>query len=138
MTTSYSGNAEPRPRDESIGHLLGEVAGDVSTLFRQEVALARAELTAEMAKAGKAGGMLAGAAFAGYLVAVLLSLAAVFGLGEVMPLGWAAVIVAIGWAIAGGVLYTLGRKRMKDVHPVPRQTVETLREDAKWISEQTR
>jgi hypothetical protein len=76
--------------------------------------------------------MLAGAGFAGYMVAVLLSLALVFALGAVMPLGWAALIVAVVWAIIGGVLYTVGRNRMKDVDPVPRQTVETLREDAQW------
>ena len=122
--------------DESIGHLIGEVAGDVSKLFRQEVALARAELKEEASKAAKAGGMLAGAGFAGYMVAVLLSLALVFALGAVMPLGWAALIVAVVWAVAGGVLYAAGRKRMTDVDPVPRQTVETLREDAQWVRDQ--
>jgi len=137
MTTAYpdrvtAPSGEDR-RDESIGKLIGEVAGDVSKLFRQEVALAKAELKEEAAKAGKAGGMLAGAGFAGYMVAVLLSLAVVFGLGEVMPLGWAAVIVAIVWAVVGGVLYTLGRNRLKEVDAVPRQTVETLKEDAQWV-----
>jgi hypothetical protein len=142
MTAGYSpqtdSTAGARPRDESIGQLIGEVAGDVSKLFRQEVALAKAELKEEAAKAGKAGGMLAGAGFAGYMVAVLLSLAAVFGLGEVMPLGWAAVLIAVVWAIVGGALYAMGRKRMKDVDPTPHQTIETLREDAQWVRGQTR
>ncbi len=139
MTTAYdperhTGTAERD--DESIGHLVGQVLGDVSKLFRQEVALAKAELKEEAAKAGKAGGMLAGAGFAGYMVAVLLSLALVFALDAVMPLGWAAVIVAVLWGIVGGVLYSIGRKRMKDVDPVPRQTVETLKEDAQWVRDQ--
>jgi hypothetical protein len=139
MTTSYDSEyttSGSTPRDESIGNLIGQVAGDVSTLFRQEVALAKAELKEEAVKAGKAGGMLAGAGFAGYMVAVLLSLALVFALGAVMPLGWAALIVAVIWAIVGGVLYAVGRNRMKDVDPVPRQTVETLREDAQWVRDQ--
>jgi hypothetical protein len=72
------------------------------------------------------------------MVAVLLSLALVFALDAVMPLGWAAVVVAIIWAIIGGVLYAMGRNRMKDVDPVPRQTVETLKEDAQWARDQTR
>jgi hypothetical protein len=135
MTTGYEPEyaAGTSHRDESIGNLIGQVAGDVSTLFRQEVALAKAELKEEAAKAGKAGGMLAGAGFAGYMVAVLLSLALVLALGDVMPDGWAAVIVAVAWAVVGGVLYTVGRNRMKNVDPVPRQTVETLREDAQWV-----
>jgi hypothetical protein len=139
MTTGYDPEyaAGTPHRDESIGNLISQVAGDVSTLFRQEVALAKAELKEEAAKAGKAGGMLAGAGFAGYMVAVLLSLALVLALGDVMPDGWAAVIVAVLWGIVGGVLYAVGRKRMKDVDPVPRQTVETLREDAQWVRDRT-
>jgi hypothetical protein len=146
MTTSYydepragagTGN-DSAPDDDSIGGLIGQVAGDVSKLFRQEVALAKAELKEEAAKAGKAGGMLAGAGFAGYMVAVLLSLALVFALGAVMPLGWAALIVAVVWAVIGGVLYAVGRKRLGSVDPVPRQTVETLKEDAQWVRDQTR
>jgi hypothetical protein len=136
MTTGYESEYSTTgetPRDESIGNLIGQVAGDVSTLFRQEVALAKAELKEEAVKVGKAGGMLAGAGFAGYMVAVLLSLALMFALGAIMPLGWAAVIVAVLWAIIGGILYAVGRNRMKDVDAVPRQTVETLREDAQWV-----
>ena len=137
MTASYNQEPSGRPiNDQSIGSLIGEVTQDISKLFRQEVALAKAELKEEATKAGKAGGMLAGAGFAGYLVAVLLSLALVFALDAVMPIGWAAVIVAVVWAIVGGVLYSMGRKRMKDVDPVPRQTVETLKEDAQWVRDQ--
>ena len=112
MTTGYDpeyASAASPPRDESIGNLVSQVAGDVSTLFRQEVALAKEELKAEAMKAGKAGGMLAGAGFAGYMVAVLLRLALVFALDAVMPLGWAAVIVAVIWAIIGGVLTNAAR-----------------------------
>lgn len=137
MTTGYEPEQVRRPsEDESIGQLISEVLQDTSKLFRQEIALAKAELKEEASKAGKAGGMLAGAGFAGYMVAVLLSFALVFALDAVMPLGWAAVIVAVLWAIVGGVLYSIGRKRMKDVDPVPRQTVETLREDAQWVRDQ--
>jgi hypothetical protein len=139
MTTGLSRDGEPvHTSDESIGTLFGQVAGDVSKLFRQEVALAKAELKEEATRAGKAGGMLAAAGFAGYMVAVLVSLAVVFALDAVMPLGWAALIVAVVWAAVGGVLYAAGRKRLAQVDPVPRQTVETLREDAQWARDQTR
>jgi hypothetical protein len=144
MTTGFPPESELRSEagqpasDASIGQLMSEVAGDVSKLFRQEVQLAKAELKEEAVKAGKAGGMLAGAGFAGYMVAVLLSLALVFALGAVMPLGWAALIVAIIWAIIGGVLYAMGRQRLKRVDPVPRQTIETLKEDKQWLRDQTK
>ena len=136
MTGPHAAEPLPDPGATSVGEIIGEISDDLSTLFRQEVALAKEELKAEAVKAGKAGGMLAGAGFAGYMVVVLLSLALVFALGAVMPLGWAALIVAVIWAIIGGVLYAVGRNRMKDVDPVPRQTVETLREDAQWVRDQ--
>jgi hypothetical protein len=144
MTTGFPPESELRSEagqpasDASIGQLMSEVAGDVSKLFRQEVQLAKAEMKEEALKAGKAGGMLAGAGFAGYMVAVLLSLALVFALGAVMPLGWAALIVAVIWAIIGGVLYSTGRQRLKRVDPVPRQTIETLKEDKQWLRDQTK
>jgi uncharacterized membrane protein YqjE len=121
-----------RAEDLSLGQLVGELTGDLQKLFRQELELARVELKAEAAKAGKAAGMLGGAGFAGYMVAVLLSFAVVFGLANVMDLGWSALIVAVVWGIAGAIMFTLGRARMRTVSPKPQQTVDTLKEDAQW------
>jgi hypothetical protein len=127
---------EPGP-DTSIGQLIGDVSDDLSRLFRQEVALAKAEVREEATKAGKAGALLGAAGFAGYLTVVLLSLAVVFALGNVMDLGWAALIVAVVWAVAGVVLYQAGRARLRTVSPVPNRTVETLKEDARWMKNPT-
>jgi hypothetical protein len=130
------------PRDErvaetSIGELIGDISNDLSQLFRQEVELAKAEIKQEASKAGKAAGMLGGAGFAGYLAVVLLSFALVFGLANVMDAGWAALIVAVIWAVIGAVLYATGRKRLKTVDPVPRRTVDTIKEDAQWLKNPT-
>ncbi|GKQ40594.1 phage holin family protein [Streptomyces sp. A012304] len=127
----------PRPpgrddQDSSVGELLSTVTSDVQQLFRQEVELAKAEIRQEAGKAGKAAGMYGGAGFAGYMVAVLLTLAAMFGLANVMDLGWAALIVTALWAVIGAVLYRKGRERMRTVSPKPEQTLETLKEDAQW------
>jgi hypothetical protein len=127
---------EPAP-DASIGELIGEISDDLSRLFRQEVALAKAEVRQEATKAGKAGALLGAAGFAGYLTVVLLSFAVVFALGNVIDLGWAALLVAVVWAIAGVVLYQAGRARLRTVSPVPNRTVETLKEDARWMKNPT-
>ncbi|MED7930762.1 phage holin family protein [Nonomuraea sp. LP-02] len=121
-----------QPEEPTIGQLVGEIGEDISKLFRQEVALAKAEIRQEATKAGKAAGLLGGAGFAASMTALLLTLAVMFGLGNVMDLGWAAFIVAVIWAIAGGVMYTTGRNRMREVEPKPEQTIETLKEDAQW------
>lgn len=127
----------PDPDETSIGQLIGDISDDLSKLFRQEVELAKAELKQEASKAGKAAGMLGGAGFAGYLAVLLVSFALVFALGNVMDLGWAFLIVAVIWGGVGAVLYATGRTKMRTVDPMPRRTVETLKEDAQWLKNPT-
>jgi len=119
--------------DESVGQLVSQLTTDLGQLTRQELALAKAELQAEAKKAGKGAGMLGGAAFAGWMVALFLSLTVMWALDEAMDLIWAALIVAAVWAVVAAVLATTGRKELQEVNPKPDQTVESLKEDAKWL-----
>jgi len=137
MTAQYTNDRTQQAAETSIGELIGNISNDLSQMFRQEVELAKAELKQEAGKAGKAAGMLGGAGFAGYLAVVLLSFAAVFGLANVMDAGWAALIIAVLWGVVGAVLYLSGRKQLKTVDPVPRRTVETIKEDAQWLKNPT-
>ncbi|MER8220583.1 phage holin family protein [Streptomyces sp. NPDC094143] len=123
--------------DASMGELLATVTSDVQQLLHQEAELAKAEIREEAAKAGKAAGMFGGAGFAGYMVALLLTLAAMFGLANVMDLAWAALIVTALWAVIGVILYSRGRARMRTVSPKPEQTMETLKEDMRWARHPT-
>src|SRR5689334_5029134 len=91
--------AKPDVSDVSVGQLVGEIGADLSTLMRQELALAKAEITQELTKTGKAAGMLGGAGLAGYMVLLFVSFAAWWGLANVMDQGWAALIVAAVWAV---------------------------------------
>jgi uncharacterized membrane protein YqjE len=119
--------------DESVGALVSQLTTDVGQLTRQELALAKAELQAEAKKAGKGAGMLGGAAFAGWMVALFVSLTVMWALDEAMDLIWAALIVATVWAVVAAVLAMTGRKELREVDPKPDQTVESLKEDAKWL-----
>ncbi|WP_079144876.1 phage holin family protein [Streptomyces agglomeratus] len=125
-------------RSSSVGELLSDVTSDVQLLFRQEMELAKLEIREEATKAGKAAGMFGGAGFAGYMVALFASLAAVFGLANVMDTGWAALIVTGVWALVGAVLFVMGRSRMRSVSPKPERTVQTLKEDAQWARHPTK
>lgn len=111
----------------SIGELLGEVTRDMSRLFRQEIELAKAELRQEGRKTGKAAGAFGGAGLAGFMVLFFLSAALWWGLSNVMDQGWAALIVAVIWAVIGAVLFALGRAQARAVRGL-RQTAETVRE----------
>jgi uncharacterized membrane protein YqjE len=122
--------------DDSVGEIVSHLTNDLGMLTRQELALAKAELQAEAKKAGKGAGMLGGAAFAGWMVALFLSLTVMWALDEAMDLIWSALIVAAIWAIAAAVLAMQGRKELREVSPKPEQTVESLKEDAKWLKTQ--
>ncbi|MFK4295245.1 hypothetical protein ABH924_000377 [Arthrobacter sp. GAS37] len=119
--------AQAKAESTSLGDLLGEVTRDISTLMRQEVELAKAELKQSAAQAGKGAGMLAGAGVAGHFVLLFLSLALWYALGELMGLGWSAVVVAVLWAIVAAAMASIGRKELKAVKGMP-QTAETIQE----------
>ena len=119
--------AHVKADNASLGELLGDVTRDLSTLMRQEVELAKAELKQSTSRAGKGAGMLAGAGVGGHFVLVFLSLALMWALGAIMPLGWSALIVAVIWAIIAAVLASTGRKELKQIKGLP-QTGETLSE----------
>ena len=118
----------PEVHGRSVGDLIGEVSNDLSTLMRQELALAKAEIKAEATKTGKAAGMLGGAGFAGYMVALFVSIALWWALANGMDEGWAALIVAAIWGVVAAVLAVLGRTRMRQVNPKPERTVQTLQQ----------
>lgn len=112
----------------TVGELITDVSRDLSTLMRQELELAKAEVKAEVTKTGKAAGMLGGAGFAGYMVLLFLSFALWWGLANVMDQGWAALVVAVIWAAIGAVLYVTGRSTLRTVNPKPERTVDTVKQ----------
>jgi hypothetical protein len=111
----------------SLGQLFTDVTKDLSTLVRQEVALAKAELKQDVSQAGKGAGMLGGAGFAGYMVLLFVSIAAWWGLANVMDESWAALIVAVVWAVIGAVLAVMGKSQLAKVKGM-KQTQATVKE----------
>ena len=123
-----SAEASFRPVDEpdhggslsSVGELLGEISGDISTLMRQEVELAKTELRQSASNASKAGGMLGGAAVAAHMVLLFASVALWWALGTSIGRGWSALVVALVWALIGAVLAAMGRTQLKAVTGMPK------------------
>jgi len=111
----------------SVGELLSDVAADLSTLMRQEVELAKAELQQSAKRAGKGAGMLAGAGVSGHMFLIFGSVAVWWGLGELTGHGWSALIVAAIWLVIAAVLGLLGRREISAVSGVP-QTAQTVKQ----------
>lgn len=119
--------SEQRAASASLGELLGEVSRDISTLMRQEVALAKAELKESAAKSAKGAGLIGAAGYGALMAVFFLSMALWWALGTLIGGGWSGVIVAIIWALIALVLFLVGRGQLQEVEGAP-QTVETLKE----------
>lgn len=112
----------------SIGGLVADISRDISTLMRQEVALAKAEVQQSAKEAGKGAGMLAGAGVAAHMMLLFLSLALWWGLGHLLNNhGYAALAVGLLWGIIAAILAAAGKSAMQNVNGIPR-TVETAKQ----------
>jgi len=111
----------------SVGELFSEVAEDLSTLLRQEVELAKAELRQSATRAGKGAGLLAGAGVSGHMVLLFASVAAWWGIGDATGHGWSALIVAAIWLVIAAILGLMGRREISAVPGIP-QTTQTVKQ----------
>lgn len=112
-------------QDRSIGEILGDVSTDLSILMRQELELAKAELKQTATRAGTGVGLFGGAAVAGHMVLLFLSIALWWALGMLIGHGWSGLIVAALWGIVAAVLAISGRSQLARARGVP-QTAETV------------
>ena len=128
--------------ERSFGQLLADLTTESTALVRNEIDLAKAEISEKVTQAGLAVAALAAGGlilFAGFLV--LLD-AAVFGLAKLLePYGWpalAALIVAVGTMLVGAIMLMIGRSSLKATNLAPRRTAESLRRDKNFVKEQVR
>ena len=123
--------------DRSLGELFSELAQETSTLVRQEVALAKTEVTHKASRAGRHIGVLAAGGAVAYAGLLAIVGAIIALLNAVMPLWVAALLVGIVVAIVGYVLVRRGLDALKREDFAPRETIETLKEDKRWAKDQT-
>lgn len=109
-----------------LGELLTGVLNDVSALVRQEIELAKAELTESAKKAGKGAGMFAGAGVAGLFTLLFLSITVWWAIGRLIGNAWSGLIVTVVYAIVALVLFLRGRAQLKAIQGAPR-TVESVK-----------
>jgi len=123
--------------DRSLGELFSDLSRQTTTLVRQEVQLAKTEMSDKVSKVGKdvasmaVGGAIAYAGFLAIVAALIILLA------EILPWWLAAFIVGVAVAATGYLLIQRGREAMKHDNLAPTQTIETLKEDAEWAKRQT-
>src|SRR3954470_1763680 len=130
-------NATTDARERPIGELVKELSSQTSTLVRQEIQLARAELQQKGKLAGKGAGLLGGAAVAGLLALGALTAGLIALLDKAMATWVAALIVMALWAVIAAVLAKAGQSALQRATPPAPQTVETVKEDIQWAKNPT-
>ena len=125
-------------REQPIGELLKQLSQETTTLVRQELELAKAEMAEKGKKAGKGAGMFGGAGVVGFLALGALTAALILALDTGMKAWLAALIVGLVYAAIAGVLALTGKKEVQQATPpVPEQTVESVKEDVQWAKTRT-
>jgi uncharacterized membrane protein YqjE len=120
-------------RERSTGDLLKELSDHTTILVKQEIDLAKAELSEKGKKAGKGAGMFGGAGLFGVFSFAALTTCIIAALESPLNLWLAALIVAVVYAVIAGVLALQGRNKVQEVGPpVPEQATESVKEDVQW------
>jgi MFS family permease len=120
-------------RGQPVGELVKQLSEQTSTLVRQEMELAKAELSERGKAAGVGAGLLGGAGLIGLLAAGALTTFLILLLAEAMDAWVAALIVAVVYGAGAAVLALVGRGRLREgMPPAPEQTVESVKEDVRW------
>lgn len=123
-------SADSTLSDRSIAELLKQLSDQTTTLARQEVDLAKAELAAKGKQAGLGAGMFGGATIFGLYALGSLTACVILALATAMSAWLAALIVAAVYGVIAGGLAIAGKSKVeKSVPPVPEQTLETVKED---------
>jgi hypothetical protein len=123
-------------KDASASELVKQLSEQSSRLVRQEFELAKAELSAKGKQVGVGAGLFGGAGVFGLYALGALTAAAIAGLGELIAVWLAAVIVAAIWAAVAAVMALVGKGRVQaGTPPVPEQTVESTKEDVRWAKQ---
>jgi Putative Actinobacterial Holin-X, holin superfamily III len=126
-------------RERPLGELLKQLSEETTRLVRQEIELAKAELTQKGRQAGMGAGLFGAAGAIGFLALAALTTCFILALDAVMPAWLAALLVAVVYGAVAAVLALRGRAKVKQaVPPVPEQTIETVKEDVQWAKTQMR
>jgi uncharacterized membrane protein YqjE len=125
-------------RDRPVGELLKQLASETTTLVRQELDLAKAEMREKAEKAGPGFGMWGAAGVTALLALGSLTAFLILALDGAVPNWLAALIVGLVYAAIAGVLYVRGKQRVEEAgSPLPEQTIETIKEDVQWAKHPT-
>lgn len=124
-----------REYTRTTADVIKDIGAHFQQIVRSEIALARMELSEAGQRARSAAVILGGAGLLGIFALGFLLLAGMFALAIVLPLWLAALVISILSVLGASAAYASGRRRLKRIRP-PKDTIQTVRENLKWIKEE--
>lgn len=124
----------PQPQ-RRVSDVLQDIVGNVQQIIRSEVVLAKVEIKEKAQRASKPAAVLATGTVLGLYGLGFLLLAAVHALSLVVAAWLAALIVGGVLAIGGGILVGKSRQALREIDPIPKKTVETVKENVQWAKD---
>ena len=122
-------------RNESFGTLLGELAGQSADLVRDEISLAKREMSEKLSAYRMVSVFMLGGGVIGFLAMLTLCASWVIWLGDKIGLGLAAVLTGLGLAVISAIILTVGKGKLKSLSLEPELTIKTLEENTEWLKE---
>ena len=137
--SQISGNGETELRDRPVAELMKQLSEQTATLVRQELDLAKAELTVKGKRAGAGAGMFGGAGLFGLYALGALTACVILLLSTAMTAWVAALIVTAVYGAVAGVLALVAKNKVQaGTPPVPEQTVDSVKEDVRWTKQRAK
>jgi hypothetical protein len=138
QTNSYQTNSyqTPAQAEPTLSELFSVLSNQVSQLFRQEVQLAQAEMTRKASRAARNAAVIGIGAMFGMGAFYALVATLILVLSQYMASWLAALVVGLVLAIVAGIMIQSGINKLKSIDPAPRRTIETMRENKEWLTEQ--
>ncbi len=124
-------------KDKPLADLLRQLSQETATLVRQELELAKAEITTTGKKAGLGAGLVGAAGIVAFLALGAFTAFLILALNTFLAAWLSALIVTLVYGAAAGLLALQGKEKVKQVAPPAPQTVETVKEDIEWAKHPT-
>lgn len=139
-TNNYTNNNYANPgryqREPTIGELISDLSSNASLLLRQEMQLGKVEMSQKASQAGRELALIGVGGLLGNAALLALTTALILGLAMWIPLWVAALVVGTGLAIVAVLLISAGIQSLKNIDPMPTQTIDSLEESKEWLTEQ--
>jgi uncharacterized membrane protein YqjE len=125
-------------QDRSLSDVFQDIVRNVQEIIRAEIALAKTEVREEASKVVSSLAWTIGGALSVILAVIFILWTAAYALGLIWPMWLATLVIAGVLTLAAIGLLFIGIRRLRELHPTPERTVQTIKENVAWVRHSTK